>query len=88
MQSKPVFQLRKKSEQAFYNLCPFFLIYRFDDDEEEYNLDCYDEMHNHVLNLEPRIMPMPKHNVVKPIYNTPLFFRFNEVISPNFENFE
>ena len=29
--------------------CPFHLAYKYDDDEEEYYLDCYDEMHNHVL---------------------------------------
>jgi hypothetical protein len=37
--------------------CPFQLIYKYDMDEEEYFLSCYDEMHNHMLTLEPRIMP-------------------------------
>ena len=45
---------QKKNYNRAY--CPFQMIYRYD--EEEYFLSCYDEMHNHVLSLEPRIMPM------------------------------
>ena len=45
--------------------CPFHLIYKYDPDEEEYYLDCYDEMHNHALVYESRIMPFPKKAVVQ-----------------------
>ena len=34
------------------NNCPFHLIYKLDEDEDEYYLDCYDEMHNHALITE------------------------------------
>jgi hypothetical protein len=48
------------------NNCPFHLIYKYDHDEEEYYLDCYDEMHNHALVIDPRIYPMPRKNYCKP----------------------
>lgn len=77
-----------KNGVSIYKLCPFFLVYKYDEDEEEYGLDSYDEMHNHVLNFESsRIMPLPKTNIVKPIYETPLFFRFNSIIASNFDQF-
>lgn len=41
-------------------------MYKYDDDEEEFYLDCYDEMHNHVLIADPRIMPFPKKNFSRP----------------------
>jgi len=60
-------------------------MYRFDPDEEEYYLDCYDEMHNHVLCSEPRIMPLVKKNTKKPAYETPSFFKFESLTAPDFE---
>ena len=42
-------------------------------------------MHNHVLNLEPRIMPHPSTNNVKPIFETPLFFRFTLITATDFD---
>ena len=33
--------------------CPFHLIYRWSEDEEEFYLSSYDEMHNHLLVEEP-----------------------------------
>ena len=38
--------------------CPFHCTYIYNEDEEEYYLGDYDEMHNHVLTDDPRIMPM------------------------------
>lgn len=67
-------------EQGYkHNSCPFHLIFKLDEDEEEYYLDCYDEMHNHVLTDDPRIFPMPRKNYCKPRYETPLFFRFEAI---------
>jgi hypothetical protein len=67
-------------EQGFkMNQCPFHLIYKLDEDEEEYYLDCYDEMHNHVLTDFPRIIPMPRKSYCKARFQTPHFFRFEKV---------
>lgn len=59
--------------------CPFNLYYVYDDDEEEYSLDCYDEMHNHMLCSEPSIIPFQKKTVLKPTFPTVAFFKFEEL---------
>jgi hypothetical protein len=57
-------------------LCPFSLTYKWSDDQEEFYMAGYDEMHNHVLEGEAAIIPYPKQTVVKPSFQTPMFFRF------------
>jgi hypothetical protein len=67
-------------EQGYkHNICPFHLIYKLDEDEEEYYLDCYDEMHNHVLTEDPRVIPMPRKNYCRPRFPTPHANRFELV---------
>ena len=66
--------------------CPFHLIYKFDEDEEEYYLACYDEMHNHVLIDDPRIFPMPGKNFCKPRFSTPIFIKFERIDAPNWDS--
>lgn len=72
----------------FKSQCPFHLIYKYNEDEEEFYLDCYDEMHNHLLVNDPRIIPYQKKNQLKPIFNTPLFFRFQTFRSIDFSHFK
>ena len=74
--------------QAKQNACPFHLIYRLDRDEDEFFLDCYDEMHNHMLCSEPRIMPSQKKALRKPTYTTPAFQMFEEVNAADQEAFK
>ena len=52
-------------------------MYKYDDDEEEFYLDCYDEMHNHVLIADPRIMPFPKKNFSRPRFPTSKVFVYD-----------
>ena len=59
--------------------CPFQIQYLYNYDEEEYYLGDYDEMHNHALILDPKIMPLISKNQRKPIYQTPQFFRFSQI---------
>ena len=54
------------------NNCPFHLIYKLDEDEEEYYLDCYDEMHNHAL--IPENLPYAPQKLLQA--ETPKFFGF------------
>jgi len=69
-------------------VCPFHVIYRYDFDEEEFYLDCYDEMHNHVLCADPRILPYSNKNIVKPTFETPSFVQFEVVKSKTFDDFK
>ena len=59
-----------------------------DEDEEEWFLDCYDEMHNHVLASEPRIIPQTKTTFKKPVFETPCFLKFKEIEADSFEEFK
>ena len=54
-----------------------------DQDEEEWYLACYDEMHNHLLCEEPRVMPVSHKNIVKPIFETPHFHVYDTVKADN-----
>lgn len=40
--------------------CPFFVMYKYSHDDEEYFLESFDEMHNHLLVPEPGIIPFTK----------------------------
>ena len=80
----PYFETKVKQTES----CPFHVIYRYDEDEEEFYLDCFDEMHNHVLCHDPRILPYSKKNVIKPTFETPSFVQFQVVKSNNFADFK
>ena len=60
-------------------MCPFHLIYKYEEDEEEYYLSSYDEMHNHILTEDPRIFPVPGKNSARPRFPTPGFGNFSLV---------
>jgi len=76
-----------ESSTNFNSSCPFHLIYKYNEDEEEFYLDCFDEMHNHLLVNEPRIMPYQKKSVRKPIFTTPMFFRFQTFKANDLKHF-
>ena len=38
---------------------PFFMVYRFDEEDDGYYLESYDEMHNHILTTDSGYMPFP-----------------------------
>ena len=52
------------------------MIYRYDDEEEDFFLESYDEMHNHMLIADSGFMPFPKNYVVRPTFPTPIFTPF------------
>lgn len=64
------------------------MIYRYNVDEEEYFLESYDEMHNHILAGEPRIIPYVKKHLINPIYATPMFESFKRVEAFNFDELQ
>jgi len=68
--------------------CPFHLIYKFNEEEEEFYLDSYDEMHNHLLVEDPRIMPYVKKSYRKPIFMTPVFFKFQTFRAKQVQEFQ
>jgi hypothetical protein len=70
------------------NCCPFYLVYKYSIDEDEFYMESYDEMHNHLLVPDPRIIPFVKKSVKKPIFQTPMFFRFQTYKADNFDHFQ
>ena len=51
-------------------------------------MDCYDEMHNHVLTYESRIMPFPKKALYRPQFKTPKFFVFQNITAADADDFK
>lgn len=68
--------------------CPFYVTYKWSDDQEEYFLQCYDEMHNHILQVDSGIIPYQRKSLMKPSFQTPMFFRFQTYKVNSFEEFK
>jgi hypothetical protein len=60
--------------------CPFFLEYRFDNDEEEFYLESFDEMHNHSIDQRIGTLAFQHSALCKAQYPTPSPWVFNEIL--------
>lgn len=64
------------------------MVYKYNEDEEEFYLASFDEMHNHMLVPDPGIIPFVKKQQRRPIFPTPMFFKFQNFKAADFEDFQ